>query len=371
MIKIIRNIILLFFTMLIILVFAKKLFVPFAWGDQTQYTKIEYFKKNNKKYNAIYIGGSLEYRHLDPNIIDTIIQKNGIDYRSFNFGIDGHNLPQQFRDANYYLDNFGKDLDYLVMSLSSEPYTLLSNMHTKKFVCWMDFKSICDAIRVVWSLNDPINIKAKYTYVYIISWLENLFVAGMMDDVLQFYKDRATFDKRYLGFNKSGFYPYDIEYSNLISDIERDNIGLNSSRENYDKNKLKRDSMRNKDIATFKFLATNKLNANKEMTDLYNKLSAKCKKNGVELIVLMPPRGRTPYTLLQPIFDTLSCKKISLASPITYPEYYAVEYSYNYHHLNSVGAIHYSREFGRKFVEVLKGIQVPRTDFPKIDPSKQ
>ncbi len=366
MVKVVRHILIFILIATGIAIVAKNMLASFAWGDQTQYTKIDFFDKNKEKFNAIYIGGSLEYRHLNPTIIDSSAQAHGIDFRSFNFGIDGHNLPQQFRDVNYYIDHYNKNLDYVVMSLSSEPYTLLSNMHTKKFVCWVDFKSMKDAIQVAWSLNDPIKLKMKYTYVYVMTWIENIFSIGMMDDILQFYLDRPTFDKRYLGTDKNGFYPYDAEYANLISDIERDNIGLNSSKENYDTNKAKRDSMRNADIATFRFLTKHKLLPNATMLDLYKELDKKCKKNGIELIVIMPPRGRTPYTLLQPIFEALPCKKISLASPIEYPEYYAVEYSYNYHHLNSKGAKPYSREFGRKLAEILSHTKIPRTEFPIV-----
>lgn len=371
MVKVVRHILFILLITTAIALVAKNVFAPFAWGDQTQYTKLDFFDKNREKFNAIYIGGSLEYRHLDPAIIDSSARAHGIDFRSFNFGIDGHNLPQQFRDVNYYIDNYSKNLDYVVMSLSSEPYTLLSNMHTKKFVCWVDFKSMKDAIAVVWSLNDPVRLKIKYTYVYVMTWIENIFSIGMMDDIFQFYLDRPSFDQRYLGVKENGFYPYDAEYANLISDIERDNIGLNSSKENYDSNKAKRDSMRNADIATFEYLTKHKLLPNTTMLDLYTALHEKCKKNGIDLIVIMPPRGRTPYTLLQPIFDALPCKKISLASPIEYPEYYAVEYSYNYHHLNSKGAKPYSREFGRKLVEIINNTNIPRTEFPDINDKLQ
>lgn len=371
MAKLVRYIIILIIITTGIALLAKNFLAPFAWGDQTQYTKIDYFNKNISKYNAVYVGGSLEYRHLNPTIIDSTAKAHGIDFRSFNFGIDGHNLPQQFRDVNYYIDHYGEKLDYVVMSLSSEPYTLLSNMHTKKFVCWVDIRRMYEAIKVIWSLPDPIRLKRKYTYVYCMTWIENIFSVGMMDDILQFYEDRPSFDKRYLGADKNGFYPYDAEYANLISDIERDNIGLNSSKENYDTNKAKRDSMRNNDIATFKYLSTHQLPVNTTILNLYLDLYKKCKSKNIELIVIMPPRGRTPYTLLQPIFDALPCKKISLASPITYPEYYAVEYSYNYHHLNSTGADPYSREFGRKLVEILTGRSLLRTEFPQINPDIQ
>lgn len=97
--KLVKNIVLLF-AILLLCSFIVKLFIPFYWGDSTQATKFEYYKQNSKNYNAVYLGGSLEYRHLDPEIIDSIAQKNGINLHSFNLGIDGHGIVQQMTDLD-------------------------------------------------------------------------------------------------------------------------------------------------------------------------------------------------------------------------------------------------------------------------------
>jgi hypothetical protein len=81
--------ILLVAVILLVLSSLVRYFMPFYWGDSTQTVKYEYYKKNAEAFNAVYLGGSLEYRHIDPTIIDSMAKKNGIDFRSFNLGIDG------------------------------------------------------------------------------------------------------------------------------------------------------------------------------------------------------------------------------------------------------------------------------------------
>ena len=72
----------------------------------------------------------MKYRFLDPAIIDSIAQKNNIDLRSFNLGIDGHGIVQQMSDLDGLLKIKNPNLKYIFLSISSDPYFYPNNMHT-------------------------------------------------------------------------------------------------------------------------------------------------------------------------------------------------------------------------------------------------
>jgi hypothetical protein len=75
--KIIKNILILFVVILFLSTIINA-FVPFYWGDYTQTTKILHYKENPNKYNALFFGGSLEYRHINPSKVDASLKKQNV-----------------------------------------------------------------------------------------------------------------------------------------------------------------------------------------------------------------------------------------------------------------------------------------------------
>jgi hypothetical protein len=81
----------------------------------------------------------------------------------------------------------------------------------------------------------------------------------------------------------------------------------------------------------------------------------KCAKKGIQDYFMLPPRARTDYSLLLPIFNAMPANtKREFADPRKYPKYYDVQYGYNFHHLNNKCAIVLSTDFGNQLVNVMK-----------------
>ncbi|MBX7226783.1 MAG: hypothetical protein K1X55_12195 [Chitinophagales bacterium] len=340
---------------LIICLLVHQFVLPFAWGDSTQYTKIKHFEKVGHQYNTIVIGGSLEYRQIDPYILDSTAKANGIDMRTYNFAIDGHNFVQQMNDVEYYIDKWGDNLDYIVLSLSSESLFLKNQLHQIKGVQWVNPKSALLASKINMELPMPLKKQVQFTYFYGMSLVENTLLFGLGDEAVRFITyDKFHRDTAYLGKRMDGFYPYDDEETHLMLDFEWEEKLLKKSHNDYIEQKWKRDSLMSKNIAQFEGRTKDKKLITAELKK-YKEIIDKARKKGINVYVSVPPRARTSYAILMEIYNALpSDSKVEVADPRKYPELYKVENSYNFHHLNAKGAQIYSEIVAKKIVELEK-----------------
>lgn len=355
--KIIRNIAFLV-GVLWILSFITKFTMPFYWGDSTQTVKYEYYKKNSENYNAVYLGGSLEYRHINPAIIDSVARLNGIDLHSFNLGIDGHGIIQQAEDLDGLLKIRNPNLKYVFLSLSSEPYFFVANMHTSKWTSWQSISSVTNATKILTTLDDKPKKRLKYAGLYSMSWIENMFNVSLVPDMISFYVNKDKRDNSYLGKQQNGFYPYDYEEYHLFMEYQWEDTLLLQSRKRYENDKAYRDTMNTEIMQSFvKYKSTDK--PNQQMVDLCMKMYNKCAKRGIQVFFMLPPKGRTSYSLLLPVFYAMPKEtQIELADPRKYPKYYETAYGYNFHHLNYKGANLLSNEMAKQVVSLMKANKV-------------
>jgi hypothetical protein len=363
--KIIRNFIFLALAALLVNVVAHRLWAPFGWGGESFYVKSKYFLENKERYNAIYVGGSLEYRHIDPFVMDSIAQSAGIDLRSFNLANDGYNMPLQVWVTENILKKAPDSLEYIFLSLSSDPEFFKAILHTKEWVYWHNLRSTILSIRVLWQMPIPAKDKQKFSYFYLMSYAENIAKVGLMDDLLDFhFKDKSA-DSIYLGRNKNGYFPYDDEEAflavrdRLPEEILKKIRNNNLSRLDYQQNVEKREGLTTLWTESFANYEPGKQvwqdKGKNIYLDTYLDLHRRCAEKGIRLIFVMPPKGRTDYNLLLSIYERLpEDSRMQLADPNEFPEFFTLENGYNYHHMNAQGAAIYSKVFGEKFVELMK-----------------
>lgn len=357
--RLIRNIVVLSVAALMISGLVGALISPFGWGDSTFYTKATYFLENQQEFNGVFVGGSLEYRHIDPAVIDSIAHENAIDLRSFNLGNDGYNLPLQVWVVENVLERAAENLDYIFLSLSSDPLFYKGVLHTKEWNYWQNPKSVIFSVRILNQMPIPVKQKQQFTRFYLMSLFENALKFGMMDDLLQFNLKPVLADSIYLGLHKNGYFPYDDEerYLTLRKDLPDEIISKmrnnEISKQDYRINQPKRDSLDNLWTTAFE-----RYQPGKEpiplYLDTYLNLYRKCAQKGIKLIFVMPPKGRTDYQLLQAIYERLpDDSRINLADPRKYPEFFSLENGYNYHHMNAAGSAIYSARLGERIVQLI------------------
>jgi hypothetical protein len=351
--RLIKNII--YLTLMVLAAsFIINIFTPFYWGDYTQTTKILHYKSNPERYNSIFFGGSLEYRHINPAVVDAVVKDGGIPFSSFNVAIDGHNIIQQLRDIEGMLDIKNPKLKYIFVSLSSEPYFYPPNKNTPKWISWQNAFSCFNALMILSTLNDHWRLNGAFMFFYTTAFIKKNFNLGLLPSLMQSYMDRPHFDQAYLGKNKDGYFPYEDEEQLLIENYKWADELISKSNEIYLKEKGKRDSLTNDIRVAFRQYSPDAQPNKQELNMLLN-LMTKCAKKGVDVYFLLPPRSRTSYTFLLPIFHRLPQERcIELANPDTYPEFYKVENGYNFYHMNKKGANIYSEKLGERIVEILK-----------------
>ena len=166
--------------------------------------------------------------------------------------------------------------------------------------------------------------------------------------------NKDKFDKGYLGKREDGFFPYDYEGNHLFMEYKWEDTLILQSKREYENNPAKRDSLTNDILQSFEnYIGTEKPNA--AMVNLCIDAYKKCAKRGIQLFFILPPRGRTSYSLLLPVFNAMPAgTKIELADPRKYPKYYLPEYGYNFHHLNYKGAKLQSYDMAKQVLEILK-----------------
>jgi hypothetical protein len=359
MLKLIRNILLLVVLVALLITGIGIALSTFGWGDSTFYTKSHYYLSNKEKFNAIYVGGSLEYRHIDPFVIDSTVAEHGIRLKSFNLGNDGYNLPLQVWVVENMLKKAGDHLDYIFLSLSSDPLFYKGILHTKEWNYWQNPKSVLFSVRVLHEMPIPQKQKTQFSRFYVSSLAENLLKFGMMGELLQFHFVKAAADSLYLGQRKNGYFPYDDEeaYLSLRNDLPDEIVSKMEnneiSKQDYRRNQAKRDSLTTLWTQAFETYAV----GTKPLPlylKTYQNLHKACAAKGIRLIFVMPPKGRTDYHLLMAIYENLpDDSKINLADPRDFPEFFSLENGYNYHHMNAKGSHLYSQIYGERLVELL------------------
>ncbi len=360
--RLLKNIIILLGILLLINYVVHTYYLPFSWGDKDLHTKLEYYKDHKEDYTALFVGGSLVYRHIDPQVTDSIAHLNGLEFHSFNVGADGINFLKQIRIVEDVIKDPSQNLEYIYVTLASTSRFRYNNLHTKRFTTWHRPIDMLRAIKVSLELELSLKNRLKTSWYYAISSVENSLNVGLLNDAFQYLNfPEEVYKPTCLGENKDGFFPYDLQE---LIEYEKDSWeyrlqeSMILSHKTYEVQVGRRDSITAKIANEFK--TYNKDKYSRTMLDSYLRLIKICDEKGIKLTVLMPPKTREDYHLLIPVYDRLpETHKINIANPAEYPIFYDPEYCYNFHHLNLKGALIFSETLG---YEILKLEKIQRED---------
>jgi hypothetical protein len=327
-------------------------FLPFGWGDNVLYVKYRHYEEHKEDFNTLFLGGSLVYRHVDPHLLDSLTNANGLATSTYNLGVDGNGFVKCNMELDKILEDPSPELKYIFMSLSNSSIFLRLNLHTRKFVTWWRFRDVVYAIRLTWQLPMPARRKAKFTYFYAITFIENRLNFGHLTDAVQFHVKKEGYDASYLGVRQDGFYPYDHQAGRQLMSQAWEDTLMKISRQVYLTDTVRRKQMLVKNVAEFREFDENDPPV-QLMIDTYMDMIRRCEEKGIKLVVLMPPRIREPYTYFIPIYNALpEANRINLASPMDYPEFWEVHNSYNFHHLDLYGAELYTTALAEEFLKI-------------------
>lgn len=354
MVKLFRNILFIFIFILIANQVVKKILLPYAWADNVLTQKIIGYEERWEEYNALFVGASLTYRQIDPNIIDSIAHLNGIEVHSYNLAVDAQNFIKILDNWQYVDCSNRNNLEYVFIELSSSMEMYLPALHTVKNFYWIKKNHVLQAAKMIKDYPVAATNKALLGYAYGVSWVENLLNFGVAPDVLSNYFVKKKNEKYFNGKLQNGFYPYTEKPKNPLMGTateervifeERDILLANPDTIMH--------AIRSKSLEQYKKGGGKKLVASQLKICL--DLIETNRQKGIETIFILPPRARGNYNILLPIYAALPEKnKIDLGNPNEFSEFYTVENSFNFFHFNENGAQLYSLILGEKIVKLLK-----------------
>lgn len=354
MIRLIKKILLIFALILLVNLWMKKMILPYAWADNVLSKKMEGYAKPKDNYNALFVGASLTYRQVDPNIVDSIAHMQGVEFHSYNMAVDAQNFIKIIDNFEFSKQIENPHLEYVFIELSSSMEIYFPSLHTVKSFYWVEMEQVIQAFKMIKEY--PVNLlnKALYGFAYSASWIENKLSFGAFPKALEFYFAKKKKEDFYTGKLHNGFYPYTLNPRNLLMGTKIEEQVIFEERkilmENPDTIMA---NIKSKTLFEYERGGGKKLL--QSQLDICLNIIEKNKEKGIETVFILPPRGRGNYNILLPIFNKLpNNNKIDLGNPLLYPEFYTVENSFNFFHLNEQGAAIYSRVLGEKIVELLK-----------------
>ena len=314
---------------------------PFPEVDQLR-EKWAYWEKHKDEYDTVFIGTSRVYRGIMPSVFDEMTAKAGVPTHSFNFGVDGMLAPEDAYAAEYILRNPPKNLRwvFLEIGLFSDDFegrdpAIARTAH------WHDWTRTSLMMRAnLWPKNRKVQWKKWFKgdpgemWPADMAWTHfRLFVSrslnlGRAAVSMEDWMLRRPEQLERLGPKGDGFFPYEVHL---------EGAGLLD----YQKRLAERQEKPPKD--------TPLSNYHQECVDTVLNLA---RKSGAKpALVLAPSLGGqrlrpAPADDLA-VFDFYDVK--------AFPEMFVPEVRADHAHLNTEGALIFTRALAEKFIQAAGG----------------
>lgn len=322
-------------------------FTPYHWGNPWFSTKIQFLEKTKQlEYNTFFFGSSRIYRQINPKLFDSTFNSVSQEkLSSFNLG-----APATFNPQSYYLyekfliSTLSRNAKYCFIELMEVDLLGDYFMHQERTSYWQNYSDILFVGKSINS-NKQLDLKPKIKsgLNYSVSYIENLLHLGHFGNQII---NSNYYDDKYLGINRDGFFPLDYDYETT----ENENVKINlyerkqsivEKPELIDKRKLNV-------LHSYNNISNNydKINLNRIL-----ELIHKSKQKGIKLVFILSPRNGN-QKLINLSLQIPEMNIIDMSNPNSYDLLYNYENSFDVGHLNSKGAVLYSKmlaiEFGKK-----------------------
>jgi hypothetical protein len=311
----------------------------FFWGNKELYVKNYLFEKKTD-FNCAFIGSSFTKRSIIPEIIDSICMNYQV--KSFNLGAPHTFPPETFYYCNYLIKN--NNVKTIFIELFPYKFCIQEEIMTENYY-FFNLKT-----QFIYQLNNffqPRNFKnweinANNIIIPIKYSLYNLSNVDFLTQI-SLYKSENNFKtivkSQQQGMSKSGFVPFKGEKD---STQKQNNEALGQNMMIFSKIAQQNDTELNRAQITYY----------KNITELNNR----CKQKGIEILWVLPPGMKTDaLNFILPIFKLIeSSKKINMADPLKYREFYHNNLFYDKVHLNLAGAKNYSKFIANEYIALKK-----------------
>jgi len=103
--------------------------------------KLEFFAKHKDEFDTLFLGSSRFYYAISPEGFDKVTRENGLPTRTFNFGIDGMNPPENFYVLDQILKTQPRSLKWIFVEVDNiETKSHLKILGTRRLLYWHDWR---------------------------------------------------------------------------------------------------------------------------------------------------------------------------------------------------------------------------------------
>jgi len=304
--------------------------------------KVAHLQENPNKYDVLFVGSSRVFRQVIPGVFDEQVRKHDLDLRSFNAGIPAAKSVEVWHFLNLLADDQRIRPQYVFV----EPDGLLvgikkENSGTVREVYWHKRAETTLAIRSLETLKTVPRIRMSVLHAG--SFLFNRLGVGRLR-VLGSQMEQAA-QARWI--NPEGLGP--------------DGDGWAPFAEGNDKPAFPRRKEFIDNLPRYRRLLarqSERLSDQECMTDYHadmlSHFKAAIEALGAEPIFILSPALRPRCEVHEAFRRGLLPNLIAFDDASNFPELYEVEHRFDFEHLNTEGALVYSRLLADRFAEHLR-----------------
>jgi hypothetical protein len=102
--------------------------------------KLRFFEKHKDEFDTLFLGSSRFYYAVSPEIFDSVTRENGVPTRTFNFGVDGLNPPENFYVLEQILKTEPRNLKWVFVEVGDiETKSHANILSTQRLLYWHDW----------------------------------------------------------------------------------------------------------------------------------------------------------------------------------------------------------------------------------------
>jgi len=306
--------------------------LPYYWGNETISSKRNFLVKNKAHFNTLFIGSSKTKYQIDPILFDSIVNKtNNGNIHSYNLGIDYMMPPESFYIYKSLLDNDSLHLKNVIIEIDFFRKAETENLFTWRNYYWVNPGTYYDYTSSLLSSHYTPLLKAWNLTIVNIMAVTKIYNIGKFNEYVQFKKNQFSINKTFEGENGFVGLPHRIEQQSKLEEVKNASITAYS---NYDK--------------------WSSMKKNQAFFNSLEKIIQLSNKKGVRLIFLLPIQWQSmQYKELFPILKAIPNRnKLEIADYSEYKPLFNADISFDYAHLDSVGARIYTRDVAQAFGKI-------------------
>ena len=296
--------------------------------------KVEFIKKDTTKYDVILFGSSRLYRAFNPRIFDSVLATNNI--KSYNLAAPGVNNPEVFYLLDTYTRTSLNKPAYVFIELISFDIIKKKWNDVPKYFYWERIPYYNFCLQYILNSDDSLNLKSK------LLWLHTkglLYKNSRFAQFTSFFKTPSP--SKYFGEDEQGYLA--VEDARGIGEEQ---IEVRKERFN---NQLEALETRRENLAYEYSLEFDSTWLNQYYYTYLVDLLEEYANKGIHIVYIIPPRADTFLQEIALLHTLPPDHIIDMGSPLDYPEFYCLEYTFDKSHLNKQGASIFTKEFAQKF----------------------